>query len=85
MIVRAWRVARAEPYGLVMWFDPTREIPMIRETTPGEQLLWEGFEKGMEPSEDSGVVTPEGGAAPMVDKGSQLPLLFGERFPFKEV
>ena len=25
LLIRGWRVARAEPSGMVVWFDPTRE------------------------------------------------------------
>ena len=26
----AWRICKADPSGLLMWFDPTREEPLLR-------------------------------------------------------
>ena len=38
--LRQWRLARGEPYGMLLWFDPLREVP----------VLW-----SREPEEDAGV------------------------------
>ena len=44
--VRSWRILGAEPSGALMWFDPSREIPMIRSALPpgGEDV--DGFYEG---------------------------------------
>ncbi len=50
IVVRAWRIQDAEPHGCTMWFDPNREIPMIRllgppvseESLPYLEGRWEG-------------------------------------------
>jgi len=34
LAVRQWRIVTAEPSGLLMWFDPLREIPLLRSTLP---------------------------------------------------
>ncbi len=35
--VRAWRISAALPFGVQCWFDPEREMVMIRDLTPGEK------------------------------------------------
>ncbi len=39
MIVSSWRISRAEPSGLVMWFDPESEVPCIRPLTEAEKAV----------------------------------------------
>jgi len=39
MKVNGWRIARSEPKGLVMWFDPDREVPGIRPLTDKERSV----------------------------------------------
>ncbi len=32
--IRMWRVSRAEPFGLHVWFDPDTEFPRLYELEP---------------------------------------------------
>ncbi len=32
-----WRVSRAEPFGLNVWFDPSRERLRLYDVDPGEE------------------------------------------------
>ena len=72
--VRSWRVTEAEPHGLMMWFDPAREIPMLRSTPPisdpGDQLLLEQGGDGT--LEEEGVVPCEG-SDPLTEAHDDLP------------
>ena len=34
--VRRWRICKADPSGLLMWFDPDSEVPCLR-SLPSEQ------------------------------------------------
>ncbi len=43
IVIRNWRVMRAEPTGALIWFDPEREVPSLRalsrkELSRGERL-----------------------------------------------
>ncbi len=46
LVVRDWRIARAEPSGSLMWFDPLREAPMLRYLTPDERRMVDPFYEG---------------------------------------
>ncbi len=41
-VARMWRITAAEPSGCMMWFDPEREIPMIRTPPPNSEGFYEG-------------------------------------------
>ncbi len=41
-VARMWRITTAEPSGAMMWFDPEREIPMIRTPPPDSEDFYEG-------------------------------------------
>ena len=75
--VASWRVQEAEPSGCTMWFDPTREVPMLRDLPPDQREPHqdsEPFGLTMELSEEREVETPEGGAAKMSETdGCDLP------------
>ena len=46
--IREWRVARAEPSGLMLWFDPTCETPRLYAKDPPEhQGVPDGHERGL--------------------------------------
>jgi len=34
--VKAWRIMKAEPFGLLVWFDPSTERPEIHSSEPLE-------------------------------------------------
>ena len=34
IVVRSWRITEAEPHGLMMWFDLTREVPLLGLHSP---------------------------------------------------
>jgi len=34
--IKAWRMMQAEPFGLLMWFDPNTERPRLYELEPGD-------------------------------------------------
>ena len=60
-MIRNWRVMRAEPSGLVVWFDPSRESLRLYE--------------GMELPKEGGVRSPmESGAAVGRDRSSAVQL-----------
>jgi len=35
--IRCWRLSRAAPYGLHLWFDPDTEVPTLRLLTEEEK------------------------------------------------
>ena len=35
-LIRQWRVSKAEPSGLMIWFDPSRELVRLYELDPRE-------------------------------------------------
>ncbi len=35
-VIRMWRVSRAEPKGLHLWFDPETEFPRLYELLPSD-------------------------------------------------
>ena len=37
-VVRRWRICAAKPFGLTMWFDPAREVPLLRPLNRSEIL-----------------------------------------------
>jgi len=41
IVVRAWRISRAEPSGMVMWFDPELEVPSlsVKRLTDGDESV----------------------------------------------
>ena len=41
-VARMWRITAAEPSGCMMWFDPDREIPMIKSPPPDSEDFYEG-------------------------------------------
>jgi len=38
-IISNWRISRGDPSGLLLWFDPLTEVPLLRELTKGEQAV----------------------------------------------
>jgi len=40
----AWRIQSAEPSGLTMWFDPTREQPLLGVQPPAQRERGSGLE-----------------------------------------
>ena len=65
-IVSCWRVQKADPRGYTMWFDPSREVPLLGLLPPdsGEELSL-SLEAGtqMELSWEKEGVTREGSEA----------------------
>ena len=39
-VIRSWRIAEAEPSGLLLWFDPATETVILRDLDPGEKSLY---------------------------------------------
>ena len=37
MKIRMWRISRADPWGLHLWFDPSCEVVMLRPLTDEEK------------------------------------------------
>jgi len=77
LVVRNWRFVSAEPsVGCWMWFDPSREEPLLRRATPTDSdrvtaggtlsLLHE-----MEPTPEVGVVPSEGSDSEEILEGEQ--------------
>ena len=60
LVVRSWRISRAEPSGMMMWFDPSIEAPMLRSLTPEQRRSPEG----LEPLSPLGGTIPEEGVVP---------------------
>ena len=45
LVVRSWRITKANPRGFMMWFDPDVEIPCLRSLPPdsdGYDPFYEG-------------------------------------------
>jgi len=79
LVVRTWRIVQAEPTGCFMWFDPSRETPMVRSTPPDGDLEVRptpslGPEK--EPSSKGGVIPDEGHGSDGIPEGVQQIGLF---------
>ncbi len=70
IVVRSWRITGADPSGAMMWFDPTRETPMLVATPYPSAREPDPFYEGgalMELSTEERVATREGGAAKTSD------------------
>ena len=39
MKIRMWRISRAAPFGLHLWFDPDLEVPSLRDLTDEEKSV----------------------------------------------
>ena len=37
--IRMWRISRATPFGLYVWFDPSKEVVVLRDLTEGEKAV----------------------------------------------
>ena len=65
ILLRSWRIMEAEPYGLMMWFDPLRERPELYTLEPGQDSGVDEFREGNEPDEsgfpNSSETEPESG------------------------
>ncbi len=63
--VRSWRIQDGDPEGLLMWFDPSFEVPMLGVLPPEQREDDAGcaeFQMRMELSSEREVVPCEGGA-----------------------
>ncbi len=75
-IVSAWRIQEGDPPGLTMWFDPSKEVPLLGILPPEQREEGEVVamcQVRMELSEDRGVGTCEGVAARMSGEDSEWP------------
>jgi len=57
LVLRSWRTMEAEPHGLMVWFDPTREQLKLFELEPSEidgvgECCEEDDQYGLTPSND---------------------------------
>ena len=67
--VCSWRIVAADPTGLLMWFDPKCEEPLLRSLPPvSEEGLLILATESRELFDREGVVPLEGGAANESDK-----------------
>ena len=78
-MVCSWRITNADPSGMMMWFDPTCEEPLLR-SLPTEQRSMEsedGSESAAGTLGEVGGVPCEGSAAEETDRelGGQGDLL----------
>ena len=53
--IRLWRLWRAEPSGLLLWFDPEREFPRLYELEPQMKSGVEGYCEGDDLDRDPGL------------------------------
>ena len=72
ILVCSWRIVKAEPSGMFMWFDPEREEPRLVRATPPDseereltrvQVDWLGDDDPRELLEEGRVGPPESGDA----------------------
>ena len=52
LVVRNWRFVKAEPYGMLMWFDPSIETPGLRSRNGEEASLGALGDQGVDKSND---------------------------------
>jgi len=78
VVVKAlnWRVAKADPYGAVMWFDPAIEQPLIGRLDPPSDSDFApaaaGEQGNLELSRSGGGSSLEGGAADEKDRSNPI-------------
>ncbi len=46
LMIRQWRVSKAEPSGLQVWFDPATEFVRLFELEPSAKAGVEGYREG---------------------------------------
>ena len=71
--VSSWRITTADPSGMMMWFDPTTETPLLGHL-PSDSELSDGYYEGGAlqdgTMEEEGGVPCEGDAAKETERES---------------
>ncbi len=76
--VSSWRITQAQPTGMMMWFDPEREVPLLRTASVLEREELGYYEGGaldgtVSRTEGSAEVGGDAPEDPSVDEDDDLP------------
>ena len=71
LVVRQWRMVTAEPSGMLMWFDPELETPLLRSTHLDSDTGSTPSGENLEHSPERWVIPDEGSASEEVPEGVQ--------------